>query len=85
MYPTFTPELFWSNTSIVVYFFFELVLSSVNALLLTQGPDGKNFIATSAWFGLLDVPVQGAESSTNAFHSEQGTGSNKGIGARPTT
>ena len=35
MYRSFTPELFWSNTSIVVLSFLELVLSSVNILLLT--------------------------------------------------
>ena len=36
MYRTFTPELFWSNTSVVVPFLsLKSVFSSVNTLLLT--------------------------------------------------
>ena len=37
MYRTFTPELFWSITSVVISFFLSLnlLLSSVNTLLLT--------------------------------------------------
>ena len=35
MYRSNTPELFWSNTSVVVSLFSELVPSSVNTLLLT--------------------------------------------------
>ena len=35
MYRSFTPELFWSNTSVVVSLFLESVSSSVNTLLLT--------------------------------------------------
>ena len=45
MYRSFTPELFWSNTSIVVFTFLELVLSSVNILLLTLEQFSLSFLS----------------------------------------
>ena len=40
MYRSNTPELFWSNTSVVVFLFSGLVPSSVNTLLLTGANEG---------------------------------------------